>query len=315
MITIYNPLTYERKNTIVKYNSAVIKKSLYSEGSIQLEMQYLPLDIGDIVLYDRYAFIIRKLTSTFTSTSIIGKDLKSLLSQRIFESEHVYEQKTAEYIVKDVAAKMLATGDRAVNNLTVEAVAATDEEKFDVTFEKSKKVSDTLNSFCAEHHISYDFKFSRDGIVFYTFAEKFNPLVKFSARLHNLDEIEYEKSNLDLNNVFYYPHKESEDTEETIISDGTAAGIERFEGYTSETDLEKYKSEHKATESLTGTPTSKLIYDTDYTLGDIVDVEFRGLTDSLPITQVAMYFEHAKSYILPTFGTPAESKLKKILKG
>ena len=315
MITIYNPLTYERKNTIVKYNSAVIKKNLYSEGSIQLEMQYLPLDIGDIVLYDKYAFVVRKLTSTFAGTTIIGKDLKSLFSQRIFESDYVYEQQTAEYIVKDIAAKMLATGDRAINKLTVGTAAAGDGEKVDITFEKGKKVSDALNSFCAEHQISYDFKFSRDGIVFYTFAEKLNPLVKFSARLHNLDEVEHEKSNLELNNVFYYPHKESENAEETIISDGTAAGIERFEGYTSETDLEKYKSEHKATESLTGTPTSKLIYDTDYTLGDIVDVEFRGLTDSLPVTQVEMYFEHAKSYVLPTFGTPAESKLKKILKG
>lgn len=309
LITTYNNTTFARKSTITRYMSMITNKRMYDIGSFELTTNECDFELGDIILYDDFCGMVYRIIKSFSGVKVYGYDLKALFYQRYIDTDITYTNKTAEFILKDMATKFLETGDRTVSGLSVTADSGSGEKIDTYTFKRGSRVSDLLKTFCQTYNIGYDITFDETTMIFNVIKEHDNTEVVFSRERHNVEDLEYTKGRYDLANVIYYL-----DENEVLQSDGTAKGIKRFEGYTEKADeVEKYKTEHAEEETLRGS--ANLEYGVDYKLGDVVTVMYDEMTTTKTITEVEKAEELSKRIITPTFGTEKENPIKKLLKG
>lgn len=311
LITSYDPVTFKRKSTVTVAKSIIMNKRLYDLGSFELTLKQCDLEVGDLILYGNFSGRINRIIRDLKgNTKVYGYDLKSLLYRRFFDKDITYTGRKAEYIIKNIAETFLFIGERKITGLTVAADRGTGLTVPEYKFEKGGRVSDKLKEFCQKYSIGYDITFDEETIVFDTVNECENSNVVFSRYFGSVDELNYTQGDYDLANVIFYPE------EDAIKTDGTATGINRFEGYASNADeLNTYKENHAVEETIKGTASGRYEYGVDYAVGDVVTVVFGDVTTTKTITEVEITVEHNRQRAIPTFGAEKENPIKKLIRG
>lgn len=302
LITTYNNTTFARKTTITHYKSAIFTSRMYDVGSFSLVLKNTDAEIGDIIMIEDFSGIIMRIEKNVIGTTISGYDLKALLYQRVFEADKTYTG-TPDSIIKQVATDYLRTGDRTIQGLTVAGVR-TGGTSNSYTFSKGEKVSKGLKTFCEKYSIGYKITFNESAMVFDTIPETATEKV-YGRERHNVNDVEYVQDKYDYANVIYY-----EDDNQTVQTDGSGTGINRFEGFAS-SDIEEYKQSHILSETMRATPNNS----DNISLGDVVTVIFDGVETTKTITEIETAIEHTKKVVTPVFGTEKENPIKKILSG
>ena len=310
LITGYDPVTFRRKSTVASAKSVIFNKRLYDLGSFELTLKKCDFEVGDLILYGNFSGRINRIVRDLKqNTKVYGYDLKSLLYQRYFNSDVIYTNKTAEYIIKNIAEIFLFTGSRKITGLSITDDSGTGEIISEYKFEKGGRVSEKLKEFCQQYCTGYDIAFNEESIVFDVIKEQENSDVIFGRCFGNVEELTYTYGNYDFANVVYCPN------EEQNANDDKISGIQRFEGYISNADeLNTYKEKHGMEETIKAEANGKYKYGVDYDLGDVVTVVFDDLSTVKTITEVEIVIEPNRYREIPTFGTEKENPIKKLIR-
>lgn len=311
LITYYDPVTFERKGTISRAISIIHNKRLYSVGSIQitLDKNTDPPPVDSLILYKDVSGIVMEIDDSKEWNTILCYDMKGITKFRYIEQEFTYTQKTPEYIIKDMAQKMLLNGDRTVAGLRINPDSGNGEELESYTV-KSGNFGEFLDRFCTENQIGYNVTFNESNIVFDVIKERTNANVVFSGAEGTLEDSVYIVSNYDMQNAVYY--KDNED----IAYVGDKKGILRREGMADTKDsAEAVLKENQTAETLSGTAGVKLRFGLDYSIGDIVKVMHGNYITEKVVSEVEQVWESGLVRETPVFGDEQRNPIKKLFGG
>ena len=311
LITYYDPVTFERKGTIARAISIIHNKRLYSVGSIQitLDKNTDPPPVDSLVLYKDVSGIVMEVDETKEWNMVLCYDMKGITKFRYIEQEIAYTAKTPEYIIKDMAQKMLLDGDRMISGLIINPDSGNG-DKIDSYTVEIGNFGDFLDKFCAENRIGYNVIFNESNIVFDVIKERDNDNIIFSGSEGTLDGAEYVLSNYDMQNTVYYKDGE------TVSCTGSKKGILRREGMTDTRDsAEALLKEKQTSETLCGTAGGQLKYGIDYSVGDVVQIVQGNHVTQKVIAEVEQVWESGLMKETPVFGDEQKNPIKKLFRG
>lgn len=314
-IMIRDKKTFARKRVINKISSVIIKKSLYDVGSIEITQPIsIDVDIDDIVeIGNTGIFGIAEQIDGMNETSVkvYCYDLKGLTHQRYVAEEITLKNMLPEAMLYEMAVRFFKTGDRNIENLTVNASESASDTTIDEYTFGTGYLNEALNTFCQKYDIGYDINFAAEKLNFNIIVPKYNSKCVFARRYGSVNDISMSRSQYDYVNTVYV----QTDDGAKIVGE-SAKGIERFEGYSDrEADTDNYKSEHGTTETLKCTANGRYTYGTDYQLGDSVNVMYGEYVTRKTISEIEIVYENAVHTVIPTFGDVKQNPIKKLLRG
>lgn len=315
IITLYNAETFERIMTIPKIYSSGWTRKLYETGSFEISLpRSYAIDTDTIILHGSNAGIVKQVNINNACQTIMGYDMDGLTKSRYITAEITYTGKTAEYIVKDMAKTFFMTDDRAVEGFEIEADSGAGEVISSYTF-PAGCLADKLADFCKEYEIGYEINFDENRILFRTIIPTENNSAEFSYRKNTAYGLEYEKSVYNAKNVYYYTTEQ--DGVKKVNTAGTAKGILRNEIYSDNTadTPQTLQEQYTETENITCESVRKLIYGSDYKIGDKVPVIYENDKIIKIVTEISISHEPGLYKETPTFGDKAVNPLAKLVNG
>lgn len=315
-ILIYSPDDLSLVDGIIsrKLNSCMWNLRFYDAGSFQFNLNRNPFRIGDIIQQGEKSGIVMKLYQDYNQTIVYGYTLNAVTKFR-----HIYKTKTyegtPESIITQVATQTLTLGERAIPKLSILQKQTTNDEQQVLVFDNSN-VFETLLKFCKLTEISYDIKFSGEGLVFKCVqGRNRTDTCMLGRRYRNMESLEYTQDDYNSKNVVYSSYEDYEG--KTIYTTtGNSAGLFRREtGTKNNNEAESIIANNKLSQSLKGTANDKLKYKEDWELGDYVTVSFDDLITEKQIIEVQEVYEKSNTTIIPIFGEEKENIIRKIIRG
>lgn len=342
--------TLERVGVIDSYRSLIWTQRYYEPGDFELWIDATPENIdlcrrGRMLYRDmdyedgtiKSVMIIQAInlhTSLEEGNTILlqGKDLKSLLHQRIIWNQTVFSGTLEANIRKAVKDNIISPSlaARAISNFTLAPEMGGTETV------KAQATGDNLGEWISEqlrvYEIGYDVVLTDGSFVFglyrgvdRSYEQDVNPYVVFSPGYENLLATDYVIDATEHANVAMIAG-EGEGTARKTATAGDASGLDRREIYVDANDLstdtssgtitastykaqlmtkgEEALAEHRISVAFTGEiqPDVNVVYGTDYFLGDKVEIanEF-GVEASARIVEIIDSEDETGRTVVPTF--------------
>ncbi len=340
-----------------KVISASWTKRFYSPGSFSIVLpgnakgtQYLQKN--KIILHEGYAGIIKYRNAANNRVEIRGYDLKGLCSQRMVVPPFVYMEVptvesgydrirgTPEEVIRHYADKHMINTTDPARKIPDLSLAKKHEYPGELVWQaKFTNLAEELESICTYTQLGYEITFDEQEKAFVfdvlqgadrTGSDTHYGLVTFSEGYHNVSEIAYTEDALSEKNVCFVAGTGEEEQQFVYEAyNKNYSGIERCEGYTTASgddadyadEVESkglaYVDENKTKESVDAKANSKLVYKSDWYLGDYVTVVADCFGERMElkkqITEVTETFEHSSHVVTPVFGEKKQSTIKKIM--
>ena len=336
--------------SIIDVYKSLIWTDRYNEyGDFEL---YIPMEsrLLDIIKHDFYAWnndsehtmIIEKLQidSDIENGNYLiatGRSLESILERRVITSQVIISgnfQTAIKQLINDNIISPSVT-DRKIPNFIFKE--STDTKVTSIEIEETQYIGTDLYSIiksqCQEHDIGFKlvltddnkFEFSLYAGTDRSYDQTDNPYVIFSPNFENIINSNYLSSKQEYKNVVFVGG-EGEGAEKTIVSVGSASGLNRREMFEEANDISKttetgtisdseYKSQLKSkgeevlkdNDVLTAfegevEATNLFVYGTDFFLGDIVQVSDEyGNEGKAYISELVFSRDESEQSIYPTF--------------
>ena len=336
---------FEICGVVDDFSSLVWNRNYYSCGNFKLQT-----GVNDLQRFDNAKYIFNKdfdevgVLETFDFIKTIdgykilrtGRFLESLLSQRVILPTQKYNNKTTEYICRDLVTKNAISPtdtNRIIPLLELGNLANLGTSRSLQT--TGKNLMEKLYEICQDDEmswrISYDFDNTKLKFICWKGLDRrdtqnINTWAIFSNNFENILEDEYSTDSTQYCNYAYVlgEAREGEPRKQVIVNQ-MQTGEERRELYVDARDLQKdentSESEYEAILTQRGVeklaeanmveevtfkidPFSTLKYKTDYDLGDLVvykNTEL-GVVKEDRLTGISLVFEAGKTSINVTFG-------------
>lgn len=328
------------------FSSLVWNRNYYSCGNFKLQTGINDLqrfnnakylfckDFDEVGVFETFDFIKSNGDYKILRT---GRFIESLLSERVILPTQKYNNKTTEYICRDLVDKMAINPtdtDRIIPNLELGNLKGLGNTRSLQT--TGKNLMERLYELCQDDEMSWNIKYDFDTqkLQFNCWkglnrldTQNINTWAIFSNNFENILSDEYSLDTTQYCNYAYVlgEARENEPRKQVIV-DQVGTGEERRELYVDARDLQKdeetTESEYeqilynRGVEKLTEArkveevtfkidPFSNLIYKTDYDLGDLVvykNAEL-GIVVEDRLTGISLVYENGSMEINVTFGS------------
>lgn len=262
---------------------------------------------------------------------VTGYSLKSIINRRIIPNQTVLSGEVVSCIQQLINENIINPdiNARKVNNLIfgINSIINTYTMKQQIT---GKNLGEAITDICTTYGYGYDVYINNGNFVFYvyeganrSYGQTTNPYVVISSKYDNLLSSDYQVKMDDFANVAVVAG-EGEGTARKKVTVGTAQGLERYEVWVDSrntstndgeisdeeyTELliqegEEKLSELQPTTSFSGEIDSTInyVFNQDYFLGDIVQVENDyGIRAKTRIIEIIESEDDTGSSIIPTF--------------
>lgn len=341
-ITFCGATFYTISSPIDTFESLIWTQRWYEAGSFQISMPAKYFAIADAATFifnsDRDSYMVIEdiqLDSEKDILIISGRSLESMMEWRFcfdnYGPNQLIESEARGFV--SLYASALVIADFAfVNTPITLAPAHGYTQRDNIYFKVGTTISDAIFVAYSRHGWSYTLK-RKSGTTNLEFdtvvgldrrsTQSANARAIFSTTAGDIGNYSYNKSKKDIRNYAYlrtvWGYDSATGTANGSATRGynqAAAGEEKrvifFEGnenYATDkmdllckNELLKYPAIEAISCSIS--PTSKLIYGTDYSLGDYCDVAITelGMTLSAQVTAVDFVYEKGTKFIVPTLG-------------
>ena len=167
---------------------------------------------------------------------ITGEDLKSILKRRVIASQTVLSGSVANCIARLLNENIISptSARRQITNFTLGTNALLNSYSMEMQI-TGDVLAKAVAEICQNYGYGFDIYIKNGNFVFYlyegedrSFDQSTNPHVVFSGDFDNLISSDY-KQNSDTYSNAAYVAGEGEGTDRTIVSVGTATGLDRYE--------------------------------------------------------------------------------------
>lgn len=310
-LKILDPVTLDSKGHYTAIRSAKWIKRFYSYGSFEMSLKKCNIAKYDVVRFGIHEGIVMEIEKNlFDEVIIRGYDLGGLTEFRLIDGGTTFTNRTAKYIYRELVSRYCtASTNRKIEKFRVTA-GFDDSALISEYITEIRPLSEELSKLAQLSDIGFDIYITAGYEYMFTeISPNDNTRLIFSPSRRTISDGVLVDSGFNSKNVVYYPNN-------GLVAVGSASGIYRREGYTeTKADANKYLAEKKETKSIDAKAGNLYKYGTDYSIGDIVTVQFDDFSESRMITEVEFTYTPLETVVYPTFGKPKENLLKKVLKG